>query len=228
MWPHEPDVAQIVLLDHHMVPTTADVEEWVEAARRRPGAPPREIRTGALFPDAAECFRRAGFETIDTLALLQRPLAPMSASTRRIHGPGRRVRVRRLRPSHLPEVAELDRVAFGDPWGNDAESLRGVSEATKHHRGRMITARGLIVAFALSGHSARCGYLQRLAVHPDAQGQGLGSALVADSLSWMQRRGASRALVNTGITNDSALRLYQRFGFERQPETLSILARSAR
>ena len=68
-WPYEPDVAHLVLLDHHMVPTRADVAAWVTAARQAP-EPMRAVRTGAMFPEAAGVFTDVGFTTIDTLALL--------------------------------------------------------------------------------------------------------------------------------------------------------------
>ena len=62
-----------------------------------------------------------------------------------------------------------------------------------------------MAAFAITGVADRVGYLQRLAVDPTAQRRGLGRTLVADSLDWMQRRGATTAMVNTAFDNNAAL-----------------------
>lgn len=218
-WPYEPDVAQIVLLDHHMVPTTDAVERWVDDALR---GRPRSIRTGALFPAAADAFRAAGFLEIDTLVLLEAHLGAMPVSPRR-----RRASTRRLSAGRLGDAATVDRAAFGDPWSNDEDALRDIAAATPHHRSRAVGERRL-EGFAISGQSGRAGYLQRLAVHPHARRRGHARALVADSLHWMRRRGARRAYVNTAVDNTAALGLYQSFGFDRRAESLSILELSVR
>lgn len=68
------------------------------------------------------------------------------------------------------------------------------------------------------------GYVQRLAVHPDAQGQGLGRRLLLDGLHWMQRGGAWVASVNTQFDNSPALALYESVGFREEDFGLSVLA----
>ena len=237
-WPYEPDVAHLMLLDHHMVPTRTDVEAWVAEARQSP-EPHRAIRTGAMFPEAASVFADVGFTTIDTLALLDIRLFERSdrgrPGTRRNARPGTRrnartatrrnarTTTRRMRSNDLPAVAELDRTAFGDPWGNDVRSLSDITTATPRHRARVVEGPEGLEAFAISGQSGRYGYLQRLAVHPDARRRGHAQHLVGDALHWMERRGASTALVNTGVDNDAALDLYRLLGFTRRAETLQIL-----
>ena len=69
------------------------------------------------------------------------------------------------------------------------------------------------------------GYLQRLAVATHSQGRGLGTMLVLDALTWLQRRGAQTALVNTPPDNERALALYQRCGFREEPDRLAVLHR---
>ncbi|NND75224.1 MAG: GNAT family N-acetyltransferase [Ilumatobacter sp.] len=218
-WPHEPDIAQIVLLDHHMIPTAGHVQRWVELAQR---SDPRSIRTGALFPPAAAAFVDAGFEVIDTLALLEITLDDRSARRRPLAS------TQRMRTSHLPEIVALDRDAFGDGWSNDERALRDITAATPRHRSRVVLRDGHIAGFAISGQSAGSGYLQRLAVRPDARRRGTASALVDDALRWMRRRGAGRALVNTAADNEAAIALYRRLGFVLRPESLAILELAAR
>ena len=86
--------------------------------------------------------------------------------------------------------------------------------------------RGQTVAgYGLFGRAERTGYVQRLAIHPDAQGEGLGLALLTDGLRWMRVRGARSAFVNTQADNVRALELYERAGFRRLPVGLCVLGR---
>ena len=66
-------------------------------------------------------------------------------------------------------------------------------------------------------------YLQRLAVRPGVQRQGMGTELVVDALRWSQRHGARSVLVNTQEHNHRALALYEQLGFVRQPDGLDVL-----
>ena len=60
---------------------------------------------------------------------------------------------------------------------------------------------------------------------PEIWSQGLGSALLADSLHWLRRRGATSVLVNTQMGNQRALELYERVGFRRESDRLAVLHR---
>ena len=64
------------------------------------------------------------------------------------------------------------------------------------------------LGYGLFGRAGTDGYVQRLAVHPEAQGDGLGRALLVDGLHWLRRRGAVHAYVNTQSDNDRAYALY--------------------
>ena len=83
-----------------------------------------------------------------------------------------------------------------------------------------------MVGYALFGRADDVGYVQRLAIHPDAQGQGLGPALLVDGLRWLRAHTARSAFVNTQVDNDRALHLYERVGFRRMPVGLCVLGRS--
>ena len=231
-WPNDPAVAHLVLLDHHMVPDTDDVSDWIRTATLR-GA--TSLRTGALFPASVWAFEQAGFRPIDTLTLLECNLEaplPIKLSTGRFSrrptttDPTRELRIaplRRLRFADLHDAAEIDSRAFDPPWSNDPLTLTEICRATPHYRSRSVTENGHMTAFAISGRTSSWGYIQRLAVDPTAQRQGLGRRLVVDSLEWMLRRKVSRVMVNTAADNRRAISLYQSIGFETRPETLVIL-----
>ena len=67
--------------------------------------------------------------------------------------------------------------------------------------------------------------MQRLSVSPARQRQGLGRALVLDSLEWMTRWRVQRVLVNTALDNHAALTLYQGLGFRRIGDRLRVYER---
>ncbi len=225
-WPYDDSVAHLVLLDHHMVPTAADVARWIDEASAQ-GA--RILRTGALFPDSTPPFLDAGFHNADTLTLLSRRFDD------EVHGPSYRpgafrgaVRLRRLRPSMLGEAADIDRRSFSTPWANDSAALADIMSATPYHRSRSVHCDGRMVAFSISGRADRSGYVQRLAVDPSARRHGFARLLLDDALHWMRRRNVAEAMVNTAADNRNALSLYESAGFESRVGSLSILERALR
>jgi GNAT superfamily N-acetyltransferase len=214
-----------VLLDHHMVPTDADIGGWLDAAAAR-GA--RTIRTGALFPDSSPVFVAAGFRVVETLTLLRRPIgnrpAPLAPPTGRGFG-HEGLRLRRLRRTQLDDAAALDARSFVGSWPNDAAAIRDIMDATPQHRSRVAMLGGRMVGFSVNGRAGRVGYIQRLAVDPDVRRRGVGRVLVVDALTWMHRRQLDDALVNTGSDNTAALELYRGLGFVELPEPLLVLER---
>ncbi|MFK7919622.1 MAG: GNAT family N-acetyltransferase [Ilumatobacter sp.] len=239
-WPYEPAIAHLVLLDIEMVPNDDDVQQWITDAsaspspdvdRERDGQqlpPATRIRTGALFPRAAAAFIRCGFVEVDRLALLERSLhdvTPTSGSST--------LTTARLRRRDIESAAAIDHAAFPSGWRHDTASLDDIATATPQARLRLAVtpdqrrSRQQPVGFAITGRSGPNGYLQRIGVRPDAQRNGAGRLLVDDALNWLVRRGAQRALVNTGTDNHAALTLYRRAGFEPMPDELVVLERAA-
>jgi ribosomal-protein-alanine N-acetyltransferase len=175
----------------------------------------QEAVTPALSPFEAEPFFRAGFQLHENLHLLARPIN--DAAARSGH------RLRRGRPWDRSHVLELDNKAFEQFWQFDSFSLKEARRATPTNRFMVCPERGGVMGYAVTGRAGGRGYLQRLAVDPEAQGRGIGSALVYDALGWLHRKGASLALVNTQERNTRALDLYERLGFVRQREGLLVL-----
>ncbi|WP_306591350.1 N-acetyltransferase [Geothrix sp. 21YS21S-4] len=103
----------------------------------------------------------------------------------------------------LPEwVAALDRAAFGDAWQSLAphEALWAIPE----------------VAFARWSRVPAAGEaeLLRIAVAPEARGQGLGRVLLEVCQRELAAEGLVRLFLEVRPSNAPALRLYQRCGWE--------------
>jgi ribosomal protein S18 acetylase RimI-like enzyme len=175
------------------------------------------VVTSALSEEESAGFLRAGFEVQEKLELLTHDLETIPPVDHRLRRPWR---------SDRPSVLAVDTIAFNQFWRLHQGGLDDALGATPSVRFRVHGRGDRLDAYVIGGRGAGTGYVQRLAVHPDARGQGLGRSLVGDVLGWMRRRGAARALVNTQQTNEVALSLYRSCGFRLMPDGLTVLARA--
>jgi ribosomal-protein-alanine N-acetyltransferase len=224
-WGAEPGVVLLALVDQDVVPAVSEIESWLDELDDSV----RTVRTGALFPAAADSFAAAGFEVVDRLALLRIELGDAVPVTTGDDPQGELVTAP-LRHHHHPAAAAIDRAAFGASWANDVADLDEIRRATPTHHAtgrfrRVGRLRRELVAFAITGAAAGQGYLQRLAVEPAQQRAGHGRVLTLESLAWMRRRRLRTGLVNTAVTNEAALALYASIGFRPMSEQLVVMQR---
>jgi ribosomal protein S18 acetylase RimI-like enzyme len=178
----------------------------------------RRVITGALSPDEQRGFFEVGFEVQEPLHLLvlDRSVVLPPAPP----GPA----LRRAGPVRKRGVLEVDATAFTPFWRLDRAGLREALRATQQRRLRVVLGPQRAVAgYAICGASSGRGFVQRLAVLPEAQGHGVGKRLLLDGLHWLRRLGAGQIAVNTQLGNDAALALYRRVGFKDDPAGLSVL-----
>jgi ribosomal protein S18 acetylase RimI-like enzyme len=194
--------------------------EAVRACLERLGAEGYErVLTAAIAPSEQAPFLASGFEVRERLHLLSHDLRALPV--------GRGGRTRRARESDRPAVLGVDDAAFPQFWRMGPEGLDDALDATPTARFRVVEVpAGQLQGYAITGRAGARAYLQRLAVHPDRQGSGLGTTLVADGLRWARRWGAREVLVNTQVGNEGAVRLYEQLGFRRCDEGLAVLERS--
>jgi len=187
------------------------------------------VVTGALSPIEQDGFLGAGFEVEERLHLLGRDLDDIPQPDRPAMAP---YTMRRAGQRDRPAVLVLDNLAFPPFWRLDRDGLAEAISATPSARFRVVAGPdgcpgdGTLgrVGYAVTGRAGRRGFLQRLAVHPARQGEGLGRWLVLDSLRWLRRRQIERVVVNTQLGNARALALYESLGFRREPAGLSVLS----
>jgi ribosomal protein S18 acetylase RimI-like enzyme len=86
-----------------------------------------------------------------------------------------------------------------------------------------VTATDEPAGYMVTGRNGSAGFIQRLAVDPAYEGQGVATSLLQDGLGWLARRRVTDILVNTHLDNQRALSLYQRIGFEQLPENLQVM-----
>ena len=115
-------------------------------------------------------------------------------------------------PSHRtkPELIEGDRRAL-EAWFNATpkpEEAMLIAELDGHPAGVAFLVT-LIDYFHLRPHA----HLSVLAVAKDAEGKGVGSALLDTSVAWAKERNSDRLTLSALVTNARARALYERRGF---------------
>jgi ribosomal protein S18 acetylase RimI-like enzyme len=216
-WRGRVDVAHLVLAEGSPPPRN-HVEEGVEHLRR---AGYTAIVTSALTAADSLPFVDAGFGVRERLHLLEHAMHDIPAPS------DAEPPLRRAWRIDRSAVLDLDRLAFDDFWQLEPEGLVDALHATPAVRFRIGDGSTRTpVAYAITGRAGRRGYLQRVAVHPDARRHGWGQTLVYDALRWLRHHDANRALVNTQWANEGALALYESCGFRRLPVGLCVLDRT--
>jgi GNAT superfamily N-acetyltransferase len=165
---------------------------------------------------ARRTWEQAGFHNYLDLALMRRSLEePLAA------------------PSHLvvekpdispAELLAIDTAAFPPFWRFNEEALHEAVQATTRSTTQVILdGSGTAVGYAVVGFGSAIAYLQRVAVHPEWQGHGMGRSLIRVAMRKARAAGAKVLLLNTQVDNAAAIGLYEQEGFVRLPEPLSLL-----
>lgn len=145
-------------------------------------------------------------------------------------GTRRKLTLRSARPSDRQFVLDLaDRLAsFEVPaWRDKPELVEGDRRALAEWFELQNDNEAMYIA-ELDGKPAGCAYLVTLvdyfnlrshahlsvlAVSADAEGQGVGTALLDQSIAWAKERGSDRLTLSALVTNSRARALYERKGF---------------
>lgn len=111
---------------------------------------------------------------------------------------------------HLGAVEAIDAVAFSRPWSTATWRTELASDDRRH----LVARRGDRVV----GHAGMLRVLDdvhitTVAVHPDEEGRGIGTRLVASLLDDARRDGVEAATLEVRATHHRTQRLYARLGF---------------
>ncbi len=179
--------------------------------------------TGVISPplplSSQGTWNQAGFKPFIDLALMRKSLdgSPGSPDHLVVDRPD----------TDIDELLAIDAAAFAPFWRFNRGALEEAIGATS--RSTILTILGsnaTPIAYAVIGFGSAIAYLQRVAVDPQWQGQGMGRSLVRVVARKARASGAKVLLLNTQTDNESAIRLYEDEGFLRLPEPLSLLHRT--
>jgi ribosomal-protein-alanine N-acetyltransferase len=126
------------------------------------------------------------------------------------HG-GLTVHLSTMSLADLDEVAAIERRAYAYPWtrGNFEDSLgSGYTGLCMRDEGRHLLGYSVLMPVVDEAH------LLNFCVAPSWQRQGLGARLLHWSIETARGSGFRALLLEVRPSNENALRLYERFGFE--------------
>jgi ribosomal protein S18 acetylase RimI-like enzyme len=158
-------------------------------------------------------FARAGLEMLEEVITYEIEIA---------RAPRQSIPVLRLAPigvgnaSAIERLIEIDHAAFPWLWRNSTAEF----EAYLRMPGvdvSFVERYGERIGYVGTTNFIGWGHLDRIAIDPALQGQGMGREALNLTIEAMRRRGASRAGLSTQRTNEASQRLYNRFGFVRTP-----------
>jgi ribosomal-protein-alanine N-acetyltransferase len=131
--------------------------------------------------------------------------------------------VARVRPAveeDFGAIASIDRAAFAPYWWRSPETLR--RRAQKGLRFTVAERTGMVVGYTESQLHLPSSHLNRIAVHPACQGEGVGALLLQAALCDLWRNAVEEVALNTQRDNWRARRLYRRFGFEPTGDSMTV------
>ena len=165
---------------------------------------------------AQRSWQQAGFQQYIDLALMRKSLDQTESSPNHL--------VVEKPDTDIADLLAIDTAAFPPFWRFNRGALEEAISATSRSTTLMILgSSGAPIAYAIVGFGSAIAYLQRVAVHPDWQGHGMGRSLIRVVSRKARSSGARVLLLNTQLDNDSAMILYEDEGFVTLPEPLTLL-----
>lgn len=130
------------------------------------------------------------------------------------------VSIRPMIAEDLPAVQAVDENAFGPIWRNSLESVQLAFDQSVY--ATVAEDDGGLTGYQISTPSPYGAHLARLAVHPRAQKQGVGYALLRQLQFQFQGRQPMRLTVNTQDDNQASIALYTKAGFAQTNEAYPV------
>jgi ribosomal protein S18 acetylase RimI-like enzyme len=127
-----------------------------------------------------------------------------------------------MKSDDLPMVADLDAAAFGPFWANSLDALQRACAQSIH--ATVAEDDAGIIGYQISTGNPFGAHLARLAVRPEAQGRGVGSALIDGLIRHLGVRSTFSLSVNTQSNNVASLALYKKWGFAQTGEYFPVFA----
>jgi ribosomal-protein-alanine N-acetyltransferase len=163
---------------------------------------------------------RAGFQRREWIVSLERHARPLADL------PVGQARIRSIRPGDLSQLAALDAAIFEPPYQLASGELIELMVTSGHFvvaERAPEAGQAALLGYACADVLGDTGQIIRLAVHPNAQRQGIGRALLSDGLSYCHANGARQVTINTQESNSASLRLYEQIGFRRVGRRVPLL-----
>lgn len=205
---------RLAAIDDAASPTRVLAALWDDLLDELRGLTVREVALLGLRDWILSYLPPLGFHYVEDIVTLHRGVEALPAM------PATRLVIRSAYADDLRRIAEVDQAAFTPPWQLSEYELRQAERAAASCTVALLD--GALVGYQLSTLYFDGAHLARLAVHPSAQGGGVGTVLLHDLLSRFTKRGVINTTVNTQESNHRSQDLYRRFSFERNGYDLPV------
>lgn len=130
------------------------------------------------------------------------------------------IRVRHAELADLLAVFRIENEAFSQPWPFSAfeHYLDAPAFLVAEENGAVV---GYVVGDVVPNHGHSLGHIKDIAVHPERRGQGIGTMLLARAISVLQSQPVHAVKLEVRESNESALSLYDEFGFKHLDTSVS-------
>ncbi len=203
--------------DHEGRGIGARLLDWTERRDCERGRDAHRQWVAADNVSARTLLTRAGYRCVRSYARMVRSLEAIPPAP----DPPPGFVLRAIDPKRdAPALHAVDAASFAPTPDYTPESL---AEFTDEHLGahdfdaavsRVVTEDGTIVGFLLAGQRQEdaVGYVHILAIAPERQGRGLGTALLNSAFAAFAEAGLREARLGVASYNDRGLRVYERAG----------------
>ena len=113
---------------------------------------------------------------------------------------------------HVPQIAELEKICFNDPWSEESIA----SELDNRLSLWLVAMDGDRVAGYVGSQSVLGETdMMNIAVHPDFRRRGIAEELVMKLVEELKVRGNHSLMLEVRVSNDPARKLYDKMGFQQ-------------
>lgn len=118
----------------------------------------------------------------------------------------------KMRPEHLPEIMEIEKKSFCDPWSENM--FREELKDDGRRISLVLESDGRIAGYAVGWLVLDEFHLGNIAVDDKIRGTGKGKLLLREILRQAFSAGCRIASLEVRMSNEKAIRLYRAFGFK--------------
>lgn len=120
------------------------------------------------------------------------------------------IEIRTMEPQDVPQIAELEKVCFSDPWSE--KSI--ISELDNPLSCWLVAVSGEQVVGYVGSQTVLDGSdMMNIAVSPDFRRKGIAESLIEALISFLRERGSRCLILEVRASNVPAIALYEKLGF---------------
>ena len=119
---------------------------------------------------------------------------------------------RDMNASHVPQVAELEKLCFSDPW-----SEKSITQELQNDYSLWVVALedDRLLGYVGSQSSYGESDMMNIAVHPEYRRVGIARSLIEYLIDELNRRGCHSLSLEVRASNAPAIGLYEKLGFQQ-------------